>query len=173
VQTELSELAPERSDGLVPNAPADGESVDRAERRVGRKLPPSYREFLLEYDGWQRFLYGASLLGTSGLGRSSYADLAQAAFEAEETPVPKGGPPSSRVRGYPDDLIPFGIDPTGTTVFAFDPASEDEHGEMGVIAWINEIGVRADSFSAFLDTVVELCESDLALHRARGESSRQ
>jgi hypothetical protein len=44
---------------------------------------------------------------------------------------------------------------------------------MGVIAWINEIGVRADSFAAFLETVVELCESDLALHRARGESSRQ
>src|SRR5689334_8426983 len=67
LHTALSELAPDRNDGLVPNPPATEESLDRAEKRIGQPLPPSYREFLLRHDGWPRFLYGATLLGTVGL----------------------------------------------------------------------------------------------------------
>lgn len=160
VQTELSELSPHREEGLVPNPPADPEALERAERRIGHRLPPSYRAFLERFDGWQGFFDGATLLGTKDLGKSSYADLAQAAFEAAETPVPDGGPPSSRVRGYPGNLIPFGIDPAGTTLFAFDPSSADEGGEMSVIAWIHELGIRRESFTDFLDGVLELCEAD-------------
>ncbi|HVU00574.1 MAG TPA: SMI1/KNR4 family protein [Polyangiaceae bacterium] len=166
LHTALSELAPERNDGLVPNPPATEESLAAAERRIGRALPPSYREFLLRHDGWPRFLYGATLLGTVGLGRSSYGDLARAAFEAEETPVPEGGPPST-VRGYPGELIPFGIDPSGTSVFAFDPKNCDSAGEMAVVAWINEIGMRADSFAGFLEMVAELSDADVSICRAR------
>jgi hypothetical protein len=160
VQTELSELSPHREEGLVPNPPADPEALERAERRIGHRLPPSYRAFLERFDGWQGFFDGATLLGTKDLGKSSYADLAQAAFEAAETPVPDGGPPSSRVRGYPGDLIPFGIDPAGTTLFAFDPSSADAGGEMSVIAWIHELGIRRESFTDFLDGLLELCEAD-------------
>ena len=170
VQTELSELAPHREDGLVPNPPADPEALTRAERRIGHKLPPSYRAFLTRFDGWHGFFDGATLLGTKDLGKSSYADLAQAAFEAAETPIPDGGPPSSRVRGYPRDLIPFGIDPEGTTLFAFDPASADETGEMNVVAWIHEFGIRRESFADFLDGVLELCEADRL--NAKGAAGR-
>jgi hypothetical protein len=165
VRTELTELLessdPDRGeDGLVPNSPADESAIERAERRIGHKLPPSYRAFLTRFDGWNRFFDGATLLGTKDLGKSSYADLAQAAFEAAETPIPDGGPPSSRVRGYPGDLITFGIDPEGTTLFAFDPSSADERGEMQVVAWIHEFGIRRESFADFLDGVLELCEAD-------------
>src|ERR1044071_1276389 len=93
VQTELADLDESRKDGLVPNAPAGLEALERAERRIGRRLPPSYRAFLLQHDGWFGFFDGASLLGTKDLGKASYADLAQAAFEAAETPVPDGGAP--------------------------------------------------------------------------------
>lgn len=165
VRTELSELlaGSDRDggdDGLVPNPPADEGALGRAEQRIGHKLPPSYRAFLTRFDGWNRFFDGATLLGTKDLGKSSYADLAQAAFEAAETPIPDGGPPSSRVRGYPGDLITFGIDPEGTTLFAFDPSSVDESGEMQVVAWIHEFGIRRESFADFLDGVLELCEAD-------------
>ena len=160
VQTELAELCPHREDGLVPNPPADPEGLARAERRIGWKLPPSYRAFLARFDGWNGFFDGATLLGTKDLGKSSYADLAQAAFEAAETPIPAGGPPSSRVRGYPGSLIPFGIDPEGTTLFAFDPETVDESGEMNVVAWIHEFGIRRESFADFLTGVLELCEAD-------------
>ncbi len=160
VQADLAELLPDRSDGLVPNPPATADALERAERRLGRALPPSYRAFLSRFDGWPQFFDGATLLGAKDLGKSSYADLAQAAFEAAETPVPSGGPPSARVRGYPGDMIPFGIDPTGTTLFAFDPSTADERGEMGVVAWINEIGIRRESFHDFLQGILELCEAD-------------
>lgn len=163
VQTELTELDPSRSDGLVPNAPADVEAIARAERRIGRALPPTYCAFLLEQDGWCRFFDGATLLGTKDLGKASYADLAQAAFEAAETPIPEGGAPWSRVGGRPGDLIPFGIDPTGSTLFAFDPSSTDRFGEMSVVAWIHEIGIRSASFPEFLEAILELCEADLAM----------
>lgn len=166
VQTELAELDPSRRDGLVPNAPADDDALARAERRIGRTLPPSYREFLSQHDGWSGFFDGAALLGTRDLGKASYADLAQAAFDAAETPVPDGGAPWSRVGGRPGDMIPFGIDPSGTMLFAFDPSTTDSRGEMAVVAWIHEIGIRSAGFPEFLDAVLELCEADLAMLRA-------
>jgi len=162
-QTEIGELDASRNDGLVPNAPADPDAIDRAERRIGRPLPPSYRSFLSRHDGWARFFDGASLLGTKDLGKASYADLAQAAFEAAETPLPDGGAPWSRVGGRPGDMIPFGIDPSGTTLFAFDPSTIDDHGEMAVVAWIHEIGIRSETFPEFLAVILELCEADLAM----------
>jgi SMI1 / KNR4 family (SUKH-1) len=166
VQTELADLDTSREYGLVPNAPAGIDAINRAERRIGRPLPPSYCAFLLEQDGWSRFFDGASLLGTKDLGKASYADLAQAAFEAAETPIPDGGAPWSRVGGRPGDMIPFGIDPGGTTLFAFDPSATNAHGEMSVVAWIHEIGIRSATFPEFLGAILELCEADLAVHRA-------
>jgi hypothetical protein len=166
VRIELQELGRHPADDAIPNAPADADGIARAELRIGRRLPPSYRAFLARFDGWPQFFDGAALLGTRDLGKTSYADLAQAVFEANETPVPEGGPPSSRVRGYPGEMIPFGIDPEGTTLFAFDPTEVDSHGEMGVVAWIHEIGFRARSFDDFLVGILELCEADLDDARA-------
>jgi hypothetical protein len=116
----------------------------------------------LRHDGWSRFFDGATLLGTRDLGKASYADLAQAAFEAAETPVPEGGAPWSKVGGRPGDMIPFGIEPTGATLFAFDPASIRRDGEMAVVAWIHEIGIFSATFPEFLETILELCEADRA-----------
>jgi len=169
-QTELAELDPTRQDGLVPNAPADAEAVSRAERRIGRPVPPSYRAFLLQHDGWFGFFDGAALLGTRDLGKASYADLAQAAFEAAETPIPDGGAPWSKVGGRPGDMIPFGIDPSGTTLFTFDPTTADQNGEMAVVAWIHEIGIRSAGFPEFLEAILELCEADLVMLRALREA---
>jgi hypothetical protein len=160
VQAEILLLAPHRDIALVPNPGARPDDLARAERRMARRLPPSYRSFLERHDGWPRFFEGASLLGTRDLGKSSYADLAQAAFEAAETPIPADGPPSARVRGAPRTVIPFGIDPDGTTLFAFDPAHTRPDGEMGVVAWISELGLRRQCFSDFLATVLDLCEAD-------------
>jgi hypothetical protein len=160
VQTELLRLAPYRDAGLVPNPGATSDAVERAERRVGRRLPPSYRAFLARHDGWPRFFDGAALLGTRELGKSSYADLAHAALDAAEVDIRSGAPPSVRVAGYPGQAIPFGIDPAGTTLFAFDPATVNADGEMGVVAWIQEIGIRRASFTDFLAMVLEFCAAD-------------
>lgn len=158
LQTELMRASPWRDAGLVPNPGASRSAIDIAETRLGVPLPPSYREFLAQHDGWPRFFEGATLLGTANLGRRAYEEAAQATFAAAETPAPEL---DSISRVQRPRLIPFGIDLQATTIFAFDPSLASANGEYAVVAWINEIGVRCDSFEGFLATVVELCEAEL------------
>src|SRR6186713_2243015 len=155
--TEVSWLQPYRDLGLIPNPAASEVALAKAEQRLGRALPPSYREFLALHDGWPRFFNGASLLGTANLGLRQYEDLARAVFEAAETPVPDLGPPR---RPRARSLIPFGADLEGTTLFAFNPAVTQPDGEYEVIAWVNELGMRHPSFFAFLEWILELGEQD-------------
>jgi len=157
--TELSWLQPFRDLGLIPNPAASEVALKRAEKRLKYQLPPSYRAFLALHDGWPRFFDGASLLGTATLGHRKYEDLARAAFEAAETPLPELGPPR---RPRARTLIPFGADLEGTTLFAFNPSVVQPNGEYEVIAWVNELGVRHPSFSAFLEWILELAEQDRA-----------
>ncbi|GMV19725.1 MAG: SMI1/KNR4 family protein [Polyangiaceae bacterium] len=164
VQREILRIAPYRDFGLKPNPAATGAAIVAAEQRLGRALPPSYREFLMLHDGWSRFYDGATLLGAASLGQRVHADAARATFEAAETPVPDYGPPS---RTRPRLLIPFGIDPGATTLFVFNPANVDARGEMEVIAWINEIGLRRSSFRDFLEMICELCQAELDSSRDR------
>jgi hypothetical protein len=159
LHTQISWLQPYRDLGLIPNPAASQGAIEKAEARLGRPLPPSYRAFLERHDGWPRFFDGASLLGTANLGLRKYEDLARAAFEAAETPIPDLGPPTRpRARA----LIPFGADLEGTTLFAFNPAVSGPDGEYEVIAWVNEIGVRQPSFAAFLEFIVDLGQQDVA-----------
>jgi len=162
-QTEILRLAPHRDVYLVPNPGASEVAIQAAEERIGRRLPPSYREFLRVFDGWPRFFEGATLLGTANLGKRLYEDFARAIFDAAETPVPDLGPPSRRA---PRLVVPFGADLQATTLFAFNPNVTTYGEEWEVIAWINEIGIRRDSFPAFLELVLELCEAELTGHSA-------
>lgn len=157
-QTEILRLAPHRDVYLVPNPGASDIAIEAAEERIGQRLPPSYRDFLRFCDGWPRFFEGASLLGTANLGKRLYEDFARAIFDAAETPVPDLGPPS---RKTPRVIVPFGADVQATTLFAFNPGVSYGD-EWEVIAWINEIGVRRESFPDFLELVLELCEAELA-----------
>ncbi|HKQ70492.1 MAG TPA: SMI1/KNR4 family protein [Polyangiaceae bacterium] len=135
-------------------------AISAVERRIRRRLPPSYRAFLNLHDGWPQFFEGASLFGTRELSRPAYADITHATFAAYETPIPECGPPS-RPEGRPDAMIPFGMDAQATTIFAFNPAVVRPDGEMEVIMWINELGDRAETFDSFLVMVLEMLEVDL------------
>lgn len=161
LQTRIQQAAPFRDFGLKPNPRAAEPAILAAEARLARPLPPSYRAFLRRYDGWPRFFEGATLLGTANLGLRVYEDMVRAALEAAETPVPDVGPPARRRDRLPP-LIPFGADMQQTTVFAFDASSPEADGELSVIAWVNEIGVRRANFEDFLEMVVELCEAELS-----------
>lgn len=159
IQTEITWLTPTRDFGLRPNPGASPSAIRRAERRLRRALPPSYRQFLALHDGWPRFFEGASLLGTAELGRQFHTDAARVVFTAAETPVPHFGPPQlGQARQQP---LPFGADPACETFFAFNPEAVDDHGEYEVICWVNEIGLRCDDFAGFLATVREHCEAEL------------
>ncbi|MBN1605097.1 MAG: SMI1/KNR4 family protein [Polyangiaceae bacterium] len=161
VQTEILWLVPPGSPGLRHNPGASPYSIWVAERRIGQPLPPSYRAFLAESDGLSHFYDGACLLGTDRLGQQRYKNLLGSVCEREQTPVPDIGPQTRRTRRV-SNLIPFGADAGGSTVFAFDPSVLRRDGEHGVVCWINEIGLRRDNFEDFLELVLELCENQLA-----------
>jgi hypothetical protein len=170
LQTEILRLAPYRDIGLVPNPGASPGAIAAVEERIAHRLPPSYREFLALHDGWPRFFEGATLLGTANLGKRMYEDMARAVFEAAETPVPHLAPPSRAERA---PIVPFGIDLQGTTLFAFNPNVTRADGECEVVAWVNEVGVRTETFTGFLEFVVEMCESELEGYRVPTASMRR
>jgi hypothetical protein len=159
IQTEILRLAPYRDIGLVPNPAAAASAVKALEGRLGLPLPPSYRAFLLRHDGWPRCFEGASLLGSACLGNRVYDEFARAAFEAAESPETEFAPPARKTEYR--NLIPFGVDLQSTTLFAFNPSVQTADGEYEVIAWINELGMRRESFPDFLGLLIELAEHDL------------
>jgi hypothetical protein len=161
VKIELAQVDPLGGPSVAPHHGAARRAITATERRIRRRLPPSYRAFLSEHDGWPLFFHGASLLGTHDLAKAHYNELSRAAFDAYETPIPELGPPS-RPEGRSDAMIPFGIDPRATTIFAFNPAVVSPDGEMEVIAWVNELGDRYENFTEFLGSVSEMLEAELA-----------
>jgi SMI1 / KNR4 family (SUKH-1) len=165
VKMELARVNPQAGPVVAPPPGAALRAISTVERRICRRLPPSYRAFLHEHDGWPLFFEGASLLGTRELSKPGYAELTRAAFAAYETPIPEVGPPS-RPQGSAESMIPFGMDPKGTTIFAFNPAVTLPDGEMEVILWVNELGDRTDGFDAFLSMVLEMLEIDLGDHQS-------
>ncbi len=161
VQTEIRWLAPDRGGQDAPRRGAAEADLRAAEARVGIRLPPTYRAFLRQHDGWPGFFEGVTLLSAAHLGRKLYEDLARSVFERAETPVPaREGPPSLTVHG-PHALLPIGVDLRTETVFAFDLDTQDARGECEIVCWINDLGVRCADFTDCLRTVLELCEAEL------------
>jgi SMI1/KNR4 family protein SUKH-1 len=155
LQMELKRMLPERNLGLAGNPAAPESAIVVAELRLGRKLPPSYRQFLAFSDGWSDFFEDTSLLGTSDIGRHSPAP----------PPSASSGPPSSR-RTTSDSWVPFGVARSGATLFAFDTSASSNDGELPVIAWLGGLGLNCTCFTAFLATVLQLCRAELASVKA-------
>ncbi len=156
LQTTLSREQPWRDGGSPAPRGASEESLQAAERRLGRALPPSYRAFLRQHDGWERLFDGASLLPAHRLGDPRHAEVAATIFRTSSGPGGGADTGGRRAR-----LLPFGIDADATTLFAFNPGVIAANGEYEIIAWIGELGVRRASFSAFLDLVLELYEGEI------------
>src|SRR5580704_7111713 len=103
----LARLDPRAGMPVQPPPGAPLRAIEAVERRMGRPLPPSYRELLAQHDGLPGFYQGASLLGTRPLSRGTYVELARLYLDAE--------------RGA--SIVPFGIDGGGEIIFAWDTAA--------------------------------------------------
>lgn len=147
LQMELKRSVPGRTIGLSGNPAAPESAIVVAELRLGRRLPPSYREFLAFSDGWPRFFENADLLGTGDIGRVPMAAVQERAMA--------GG-----------RLLPFGADRAGTSFFAFDTRVRRADGELPVVAWVGGLGVDCRCFTSFLATVLQLCRAELATAKA-------
>jgi hypothetical protein len=142
LKLSLARLDPRAGMPVQPPPGAPLRAIDAVERRIGRPLPPSYRELLAQHDGLPNFYQGAALLGARPLTRGTYVDLVRISLETE--------------------LCPFGIDGKAETIFAWDISSARADGEMEVVIWMNEIGERVPSFPAFLELVRELLSAEVA-----------
>ncbi|HET9955570.1 MAG TPA: SMI1/KNR4 family protein [Polyangiaceae bacterium] len=172
IHSDLLRIEPFQDIGLVGNPGATLAQIEAAEARIGMRLPPSYREFLRLHDGFPRFFEGTHLLGTRSLGDRSHDAFARAAFAGAESPAMASTPGLAstmrRRRGF-ERVIPFGVDPQATTLFAFNPDVSRTGGECEVIAWIHELGVRRPDFASFLDLLIEFAEHERT--RAGGGSA--
>jgi hypothetical protein len=148
IQMELKRREPGREIGLAGNPSAPESAILVTELRLGRKLPPSYRDFLAFSDGWTSFFNGASLLGTGDLGRQGQLDA-------------NHGRLLQRGR-----LLPFGADRTGASLFAFDTSMRLGDGELSVVAWVGGLGIDCRCFTSFLATVLQLCRAELSTVKA-------
>ncbi len=142
----LARLDPRAGMPVMPPPGASPAAVDAAARRLGRPLPPSYRDMLAQHDGLPGFYQGAALLGTRPLARATYVDLARMSIDAERSAA----------------LVPFGIDAAGETIFAWDTTRPRADGELEIVVWMNEIGARLESFPAFLDLTLDMLASEIS-----------
>jgi hypothetical protein len=169
LKLELARIDPRGGMPVAPPAGAPEHAIAGAERRMGFALPRSYRALLSLHDGWPQVYAGAGLLGVRALSRGTFVDVARmvidergAGWSGGRSPAPRG-PGRSRQGG----LIPFGIDAEAETVFAWDTDAVRPDGEMEVLLWINDLGVRAPSFPALLDLLVDLLSAELEDRRRR------
>lgn len=139
--------------------PATPEAVEAAEERLGMRLPPSYREFLLTTDGWREagcFVW--RMRDTSNLGwvrdLESYWQEWEEPYEEEPYgedddagPDGEGGPIS---RGL---LISLETD---SGILFLDPGDVDETGEWAaysLFSWRAAPPTRFPSFTALMESL--------------------
>lgn len=128
---------------LAPPPPATAEAIAHAEQRIGRPLPPSYRDFLAMHDGWPQFFQGASLLGARQLARGSFIEIARMVLE--DLP--------GLERAF---VVPFGIDAEAEIILAWDFSRPGDAGEVDVLFWVNELGIRVSTFWEVVELVGDM-----------------
>ncbi|MEV5570156.1 SMI1/KNR4 family protein [Spirillospora sp. NPDC052269] len=132
-------------------APATPEAVEAAEERIGMRLPPSYREFLLTTDGWRDAgIFVNRMSDTSGLGwvrdlESYWTEWDNLAGEEDEE---SGTGPVTR--GL---LISAEAD---AGILFLDPGDVDENGEWAaysLFSWRAAPPERHASFHALMESL--------------------
>ena len=148
------ELAGFESDPFPPprmHPPASEAEVDAVERRVGCLLPPSYRAFLLLYNGIDNFEYDMPLLSTHELVAGDEGWVEDLADEEPE-------------------LASFAIagsDASNAGYLAFDRSSASGGGELEIVHLTLQLAqTRWPSFVLMLENRLERSRQRLAVKRA-------
>ncbi|MFC8392531.1 MULTISPECIES: SMI1/KNR4 family protein [unclassified Streptomyces] len=131
--------------------PASEERITALEKRLGRRMPPSYREFLKVSDGWRHAGGFVSLLAGTADARW-HDDESGLAVMFEEYLDEDAGPEERREvdiwrRGLQLDVE------SDVTYVLLDPEDVDEDGEWAVYTWASwraESPERHASFLAFM-----------------------
>ncbi|MFE3543885.1 SMI1/KNR4 family protein [Nocardia sp. NPDC059177] len=177
---DLGDLAPEVvRQGWLGYAPAAEADIAAVEERLGLRLPPSYRSFLLTTDGWRHageFVW--QMRDTTNLGWLRDLEPSWQSWADLVTEAPTGVPGDPFGRGL---LISLHAD---VGVLFLDPGDRDENGEWAaysVFSWA-ESPHRHPSFTALMQSLYQDFHRvlrpagktrdswDLVVERARGEA---
>ncbi|MFI2380295.1 SMI1/KNR4 family protein [Streptomyces sp. NPDC018964] len=128
--------------------PASEERIAALEKRLGRRMPPSYREFLKVSDGWRHAGGFVSLLAGTADARW-HDDESELAAMFEEDLDDDAGPEER----WEADLWRRGLQldvESDVTYVLMDPEDVDEDGEWAVYTWASWRAAPPERHASFL-----------------------
>ncbi|MFD7786487.1 SMI1/KNR4 family protein [Streptomyces nojiriensis] len=137
-----------RRDRWLGLAPASEKQIVVMEDRLGRRMPPSYREFLEVCDGWRHAGGFVRLL----------AGTADAHWHDDEYGLASGyegrldddsGPDQRRAAGIWRRGLQLDVESQATVLL--DPEDVDEHGEWAVYVWASWQGTEPRRYAHFAE----------------------
>ncbi|MFI7321895.1 SMI1/KNR4 family protein [Streptomyces venezuelae] len=146
--------------------PASEERIAAMEQRLGRRMPPSYREFLGVSDGWQHAGGFVTLL--AGVAEARWHDNESGLADMfEEYLDEDSGPDERREAGLWRRGLQLDVESDGTYV-VLDPEDVDEDGEWAVYTWA---GWRAAPPARFANFGEFMRDMHREFHRLRANSA--
>lgn len=149
---EVKQLVEETNPGFwphhYPEVGASPEVIDHIESVLERKLPWSYRQFLLHANGWKGFFQTVDLLSCEQLVGSShreYFDNEYGGLCADDW---------ARLALRPEDLVVIGVTLEDRDAFVLNYAS-DQQGEREVVWLAGDVVDRWVSFYDFFLSMIE------------------
>jgi hypothetical protein len=147
--------------------PASEERVAAMEERLGRRMPPSYREFLKVSDGW-RHAGGFVWLLAGTQDASWHSDASGLADSFEEYLDEDAGPEERREVDIWRRGLQLDVESDATYVL-MDPEDVDENGEWAVYTWAGWRAEPPERHANFLEFMREMHREFHSLRARRGE----
>ncbi|MFD5161095.1 SMI1/KNR4 family protein [Streptomyces hawaiiensis] len=149
--------------------PASEERIAAMEERLGRRMPPSYREFLQVTDGWRHA--GGFVWLLAGTEDAHWHDNASELADMFEEYLEEDAGPEERREA---DIWRRGLqlDVESDAIYVLmDPEDVDEDGEWAVYTWASWRAAPPDRYANFLAFMRDMHREfhSLRAHRGEGE----
>ena len=132
-----------------PNPPASPRTIDEYEKRIGLKLPPSYRAFLELYNGYDWLAFSGPLLSIEEVspGGRYYQDIVRWKKSSARYGL-----------GEVFDGIVIAYQGQPNSWVYLDPHRRSAEGEMVVVTWDPDSSQESADLVGFFRQQIELCE---------------
>ncbi|MGW5097262.1 SMI1/KNR4 family protein [Streptomyces nodosus] len=150
--------------------PASEERIAAVEERLGRRMPPSYREFLKVSDGWRHA--GGFVWLLAGTEDARWHDNESGLAEISEEYLDEDAGPEERRES---DIWRRGLQldvESDITYVLMDPEDVDEGGEWAVYTWASWRAEPPERHANFLEFMRDMYREfhSLRAHRGDGEA---
>lgn len=175
---------PKNHNGTILPPPATEAQISGLERKIGRTLPTSYRQFLRRHNGWEHFWGDFTLIGATGHHTErvfaeveEYVETQREEDVADFTEEQIAEWEAANVRNlFLANHITFGSN-FGGELWVFDTRTRRPDGEMAVAYWTLEYGVwqenRHEDFITFLRWASAMADDALGRLAAQSQPRRK